>query len=174
MTARDNNGRFVKGHSGYKSWVGKKFSKAHRKRLSEAKKSFFNNGGKHPHEGKKFSDEYRKKLSEAHTGLPSPKKGRPSVEIRGERHWNWKGGITPENLKIRNSIAGKEWSREVFKRDDYTCRDCGARGGYLNAHHIKPFSKYPDKRFDVDNGLTLCVECHKKVTWPKKAMKELV
>ena len=55
----------------------------------------------------------------------------------------------------------KEWRDVVFERDNYTCQDCGERGGELNAHHIKPYNEYPDLRVDVGNGITLCVECHK-------------
>lgn len=50
----------------------------------------------------------------------------------------------------------------MFKRDNYTCVICGQRGGKLNADHIKPFALYPDSRFDLDNGRTLCFNCHTK------------
>lgn len=50
--------------------------------------------------------------------------------------------------------------RRIFERDDYTCQDCESRGGNLNAHHIEPASENPDKVHDIDNGVTLCVECH--------------
>lgn len=64
---------------------------------------------------------------------------------------------------IRRSGEYSSWRTAVFERDDYTCVKCGHRGGELNAHHIKPFAKYPDHRLDVDNGITLCKECHKLV-----------
>lgn len=64
---------------------------------------------------------------------------------------------------IRRSGEYSNWRKSVFERDDYTCAICGKRGGELNAHHIKPFAKYPEDRFDVDNGITLCKECHKQV-----------
>ena len=53
------------------------------------------------------------------------------------------------------------WRECVFKRDDYRCKKCCQRGGQLNADHILPFAHYPLFRYDVTNGRTLCVPCHK-------------
>ena len=56
-----------------------------------------------------------------------------------------------------------DWRTAVFERDKYTCAICGKVGGELNAHHIKSFKDYPKFRLDVDNGITFCKKCHKKV-----------
>ena len=85
-----------------------------------------------------------------------------------ERHWNWKGGITPENQKGRNSVEHKEWRSAVFARDDYTCTMCGERGGKLNAHHISPWALNKNERYNLDNGTTLCESCHNEVHGRKK------
>ena len=85
-----------------------------------------------------------------------------SVRMFGDRNNKWKGGITPFNEQIRHSMPYKEWQIAVFERDNYTCRKCGKHGVYLNAHHIKPFADYPELRFKVDNGETLCLDCHNK------------
>lgn len=82
----------------------------------------------------------------------------------GNRAPRWKGGITPENKRLRHNNAYKNWREEVFIRDDYTCQGCGIRGVYLHADHIKPFALFPDLRLDIDNGQTLCVGCHKSKT----------
>ena len=72
-----------------------------------------------------------------------------------------KGGI----LKVavyrhyRNSEYIK-WRRIVYERDNYTCLNCGVRGVFLHPHHIKSYTYYPEDRYDVENGVTLCVSCH--------------
>ena len=83
----------------------------------------------------------------------------------GKYHWKWKGGITSENHRIRNSKRYKKWVKEVFKRDNWICQKCGQTGKKLNAHHIKPFHKYKELRFEINNGITLCEKCHKIVGW---------
>lgn len=100
-----------------------------------------------PFYGKNHSVETRIKMSES--------------SKKGTEHHNWKGGITSVVLKIRKSIEYKIWREAVFARDNWTCKECGRRGSIkINAHHIKPFAKFPELRFNVDNGKTLCVECH--------------
>jgi hypothetical protein len=77
-----------------------------------------------------------------------------------ENHYNWKGGITSENTKIRHSDTYKYWRSEVLKRDNYTCQCCGKLGGFLNAHHIVNFAEDEEMRFEIDNGITMCEKCH--------------
>lgn len=54
----------------------------------------------------------------------------------------------------------RRWVRDVFKRDNYTCQCCGEHGGTLNAHHINNYSSNPELRTDINNGISLCEECH--------------
>ena len=81
--------------------------------------------------------------------------------VSGENNWNWKNGATEESEKIRKSSTYKDWRKLVFEKDNYTCQCCGSnKGGNLNAHHLENFSDNEELRFDVDNGVTLCEECH--------------
>lgn len=81
---------------------------------------------------------------------------------RGEEHHNWQGGKTLERDAIKHTVQYKNWVKSVFERDNYTCQHCGKTGKEvkLNAHHIENFSTNPDKRFDIDNGITFCEQCH--------------
>lgn len=82
--------------------------------------------------------------------------------LSGEKHYNWKGGISTERDSFMSSYEYLQWRRLVFKRDNYTCQHCGRNSTLvkLNAHHIKNYSQYPEIRTDVNNGITLCEECH--------------
>jgi len=88
--------------------------------------------------------------------------GNERPEQIGSKNKNWKGGITPINAVIRTSAEYANWRTEIFKRDNYTCQECGSSGVELNADHIKPFAYFPELRLRMDNGRTLCVSCHKK------------
>ncbi len=86
-------------------------------------------------------------------------------------------------LRKRRNYDGKiiNWRKQVFIRDDYTCWKCGKKGGYKNAHHINPYHKNKELRYDVNNGITLCKECHieyhskyKKSNCNKETLKEFI
>ena len=85
---------------------------------------------------------------------------------KGIKNPHWKNG--PERYRIRMCREYKGWRTKVFERDNYTCQTCSKRGGIiLNADHIVPFSECLDINFknlifDIDNGQTLCVPCHRE------------
>jgi 5-methylcytosine-specific restriction endonuclease McrA len=68
-----------------------------------------------------------------------------------------------EYRNIRNSFEYRDWRKFVFNRDNRTCQDCGEKSGNMHAHHVFPFSEFPEHRFEVWNGVTLCSDCHAKI-----------
>ena len=161
---------------GFGKWmIGKKASEEQKLKTSKLLKQRGDMGSWNI--GRKHSLTTRKKRK---TSLP-----------RGERNHFWRGGVTPLTGILRSSFEGENWRKQVFKRDNYTCQDCGVRSGngkkiYLEAHHKKPFaqilseflqeynqfSPLEDKEtlariainyrpfWDIDNGKTLCNDCH--------------
>lgn len=82
----------------------------------------------------------------------------------GEKHPNWKGGpktARAKRIKEWGTKKYQNWRKSVFERDDYTCQFCGKRGGDIQADHIKEWAEYPELRYELSNGRTLCVKCHR-------------
>lgn len=86
-------------------------------------------------------------------------------------HGYYENCLSQEKIDIHNRIrASKEyidWRNATYKRDNYTCKMCGKRSEkgmavVINAHHIRKFSEYPELRFIIENGITLCDSCHKR------------
>lgn len=92
-------------------------------------------------------------------------RAKQEVKQRQETHRARAKG-KPRRIDVRPrqgiSFEYNEWRKAVFQRDNFTCQRCGQRGGRLQAHHIKAWAKYPELRYDVANGITYCVECHKQ------------
>jgi len=112
-----------------------------------------------------WKESSRKKSSETlkRKGIrPPSQKGKPHFTFRGAKNPRWKGGITPENKRIRMSLEYRLWRKAIFERDNFTCQKCGQRGGRLRAHHIFNFADYPENRTEISNGITLCQKCHNK------------
>lgn len=81
---------------------------------------------------------------------------------KGDRAYNWKGGIRTIHQTIRGSIEFRAWRGAVFSRDNWTCQKANTNHIELNAHHIVNFSEYPALRFDIDNGITLSADAHRE------------
>lgn len=111
--------------------------------------------------GKKMPAEYSIYLSKRMKGSKLPISTRLNMSKSHRKRLEGYVRKEPENNRIRKSVEYKIWREAVFTRDDYTCQMCFTRGGELNADHIKPFAFYPESRFDVNNGRTLCAPCHK-------------
>jgi hypothetical protein len=141
---------------------GKEFEvKPSEDRIKSCSQSCAKKGLPSPNKGKKASEETRKKQRDSKLG------------IRGEAHWNYRGYKNKNERKI--AIAQdeyKQWRLAIFKRDEYTCQICNIKGGTLQADHIVPWCINKELRYDINNGRTLCIECHRKTpTYGVKAIK---
>lgn len=117
--------------------------------------------------GRHLSEKTKRKMSGTRTGKKLSKAHRRSISRghRGENSNLWKGGVTPENKRIRRNIESRLWREAIFVRDNWTCQKCLKTNGngktvYLHPHHIQNFAEYPEVRFVIDNGMTFCKECH--------------
>lgn len=100
---------------------------------------------------------------------------------RGPQNHFWRGGMSTISYRLRRCSKFVAWRKEVFARDDYTCQECGVRGSELHPHHLTSFSEILFRLYrrygranlyekalrsrilwDVNNGQTLCANCHRK------------
>lgn len=141
--------------------LGQKFWKGHPQ---------FNTGKTRFKKGYKQSDTQKENISRALRGkqnslgykFPLEARERISERMKGKNNPNWKGGISSLHLEYRHSLEYEIWRREVYKKDNWVCRICGKKCSKKDivAHHLKLFSEVPELRFSVDNGITLCRNCH--------------
>lgn len=89
----------------------------------------------------------------------------------GEKHPMWISDRS--EVKHRPRSEQTWWRKEIFERDNYTCQMCYQKGGRLQADHIKPYSQFPDERWLLTNGRTLCESCHKKTPTYGRKLKQL-
>lgn len=107
--------------------------------------------------------------TEFQKGCISWNKGKEYIAIKGENHPNWKGGLLfRKKQNRRGDPAYHSWRIVVYIRDGFKCRidnkDCN---GKIEAHHILGWSSYPELRYEVKNGITLCRAHH-----PRKRAEE--
>lgn len=129
---------------------GIKFSGIHRQRLSEARKGIrfsliHRKNLSKLHKGKTLSEEHKEKISKALLELWD------TIGRKGYKRWR--------HLSAKREY--RRWRVAVFEKNNYTCQRCGKTNCYLVAHHIKFWVDFPKFRYKVDNGITLCKECHK-------------
>ena len=87
------------------------------------------------------------------------------VQVQGENNPAYKPELTDEYRQqyIEDKRVGSkmdEWRKQVFERDNYTCQHCGKETHNNRVHHKDGYNWCIDRRHDVDNGVTLCKECH--------------
>lgn len=126
--------------------MGRKISKDHREKISAANKGKYGN-----RTGVKLSKESREKIS----------KNRKN-KLVGSDNPSWKGGITNSIQKIRNTPEYSEWREHIVIRDNHTCRYCGNTDVKLHVHHILDIHNNIGLVLNPNNGVTLCIPCHRK------------
>ena len=86
------------------------------------------------------SEEWRGKLAEAKLGKKDSveTKLKKSLTHKGEKCYNWKGGITPVYKAIRGKREYKEWCQEVLKRHNFIDVFTKTKSKRLSCHHIIP------------------------------------
>ncbi|UYZ20736.1 HNH endonuclease [Mesobacillus jeotgali] len=69
-----------------------------------------------------------------------------------------------ETIDITDSALYKEWRKKVYTRDNFRCKmpGCNSNSRDIAAHHIYPKKLFPEKQFLLNNGITLCRNCHEK------------
>jgi len=144
----------------WKDKKGQKLSNKHKEKIR------IGNIGKHNF---RHTDEAKRKIGLNSIGRMWTKESRRknSESHKGSKCHFYKGGVSKlKRYKHYNNLDYKIWREDVFKRDNYTCQRCGIRSKkgtkvVLHPHHIKSYTYYPEIRYDIDNGLTLCVQCHR-------------
>lgn len=140
-----------------------RFPKGHKLRLGIKNSPSANEKNRLTHLGRKYSLEHRRKISE---GL----RGKSNFSGKyGEDHPRWiKDRSQLAKRQERSDMAYKEWRKNVWVRDSWKCRisnqDCVGR---IEAHHILGWTDYPELRYDINNGITLCHAHH-----PRKRAEE--
>jgi 5-methylcytosine-specific restriction endonuclease McrA len=66
---------------------------------------------------------------------------------------------TPSRFDDSNYI---KWARRIKERDAFTCQLCGVRNMSLHSHHINSWDTFISERYSLDNGITLCKNCHER------------
>lgn len=86
----------------------------------------------------------------------------------GSNNAMWNPKLTDEEREKQKRHARRypgynDFRRKVYERDNYTCLKCGNKSsGNLVVHHLNGFHWDEDSRTEVDNGATLCTDCHKE------------
>lgn len=83
------------------------------------------------------------------------------IKKTGEGHPRYNPNLTDEDRLVRRDVLEViRWRNAVYERNKYTCQSCFRRSTELNAHHLNSWNTHPNERFKLDNGVTLCEECH--------------
>lgn len=82
-------------------------------------------------------------------------------KMLGQNNHNYNPNLTDENRIDRRIVPEfKKWSKDIKQRDKYSCQVCLKHGVRLHSHHIYNWEHHPDLRYDLENGVCLCIKCH--------------
>jgi len=139
-------------------WLGKKLPEETRKKMSKFQK------------GRKHTEEEKRKRSEKMKNHKVSEETRKKISCsrKGNKHWNWKGGMSYEIYPV-------DWTDDlresIRKRDSYICQICEIHQDeltgwhkQLSIHHID----YNKDNLNPNNLITLCVNCHTKTNFNRK------
>ncbi len=163
--------------------IGKKHSEEVKAKMSESKQ-----GEKHPRYGKHVSMDIRKKISNSTRGNKHWRWGirknrcvecnNPTSGVRvlrclpcykvyilkkytGCSKSRGRQAYKRLRTKIMKTKEYKSWRKSILDRDKRSCVWCGNKKN-ICVDHIKSFAQFPELRLSLDNGRTLCNECHQK------------
>jgi 5-methylcytosine-specific restriction endonuclease McrA len=86
---------------------------------------------------------------------------RKLIMPRGKNHYKYNSLLTDYDREDkRTNPKYIKWKKLVFERDEYICQVCFQKGGKLNPHHLNSFHYFENDRYVLDNGITLCEDCH--------------
>lgn len=99
---------------------------------------------------------------------PENKEKLSKAQLKGPTHPWYNHGLSDENRQTRRycwvSKEYRDWQKLVFSTDNYKCARCNLPNRKnkrtLCAHHILPWKWWPELRYDIKNGITLCNKCH--------------
>ncbi len=164
MKTHPNNGQFKKGEKHTDNWTK---AMENRKGIApninwtqeiKIKQSI---GIKLAWKNKDWS-ERNKKVSLALKGKPKSDEHNRNVSKAQIKRYDKIGRIKHRRSYHNTDRKYVIWRTKIFKRDNYTCQICGLKGGKLQVHHIKSWSKYPALRYKLNNGISVCIPCHKQ------------
>jgi len=158
---------------------GKKQSEKQKEMMRERNKN--DNPAKRPEVREKMRSIALNRKVHPNTGRHWKVKDTSNFGKSGEKHWKWiidRTKIKQGNIEKR-SPRYKEWRKSVCDRDGWKCKinncDCNGR---LEVHHILGFTEYPELRYDINNGITLCHYHHPRKVKEVKSLipifKELI
>lgn len=148
----------LKGHEPWNK--GKPMPEETKKKLSELSKGKRRSPKTEFKKGQNRGDKNVAKRARVRQKISEAKKGKPLFNLRGKNHPRWKGGVASKDERVRKSLEYKLWREAVFARDNWICQKCGQRGGKIVAHHLHNFADFSKLRTSIENGITLCRECH--------------